>query len=170
MALARAATYCVLVVSSGHETVQLAIMLSSVGRASCGAIHRPVPRPCYDVLARQSLNHIRFISTTQDNRPFKNIEVEKEGHIEIISINCPEKRNCVNIETARELFSAFQSFKSSEEARVAILCGKGGTFCAGYDLTEVAAADHLGDVLLPYTNSGQAPMARCCCHFRCHLT
>ena len=136
-------------------------MLSSISRVACAAIHRPVPRPCCNVLINQSLNHIRkgqFSSATQDNRLFKNIEVEKEGHIEIITINRPEKRNCVNKETARELFTAFQNFKFDKVSRVAVLCGKGGTFCAGYDLTEVAAANRLEDVLVPYKSPGPAPM------------
>ncbi|RWS26959.1 hypothetical protein B4U80_02027 [Leptotrombidium deliense] len=65
---------------------------------------------------------------------------EKLEEITIISINRPNKRNCVNHETSRLLLQAFQDFEKDNTSKVAILCGKGGNFCAGYDLKEVSNA------------------------------
>jgi len=59
----------------------------------------------------------------------------------MVGINRAEVRNCVNYETACELVSAFQEFESSDDLRVAVLYGKGGTFCAGYDLKSVTEYD-----------------------------
>jgi len=60
--------------------------------------------------------------------------------ITLIGINRPEKRNCVNPETADELKSAFRAFESNPKSPIAILHGKGGTFCAGLDLGYLSTA------------------------------
>lgn len=138
-----------------------------ITRVVYAAIHRPAPRTCCNILSNQSLSPAflagkrPFSSKTQDNQspPFKNIEVATEGPVRIILINRPDKRNCVNKETASELFRAFLDYKKSNEAiKVAVLYGKGGNFCAGYDLAEVAAATCLEEILIPFDSPGQAPM------------
>jgi enoyl-CoA hydratase len=66
--------------------------------------------------------------------------VEKEGTTTVVSIDrFAEARNAVDPETARLLREAFFAFDKDEGQSVAILTGRGGTFCAGYDL-KVAAA------------------------------
>src|SRR3989454_5565304 len=68
------------------------------------------------------------------------VEVEKEGTTTIVSIDrFAEARNAVDPETARLLREAFLAFDGDAGQSVAILTGRGGTFCAGYDL-KVAAA------------------------------
>lgn len=64
---------------------------------------------------------------------------EAKGNIFFISINRPEKRNCVNRETAVRLRHAFSEFDERDDVAVAVLSGVGGNFCAGYDLSELAA-------------------------------
>jgi enoyl-CoA hydratase len=46
----------------------------------------------------------------------------------------PERRNAVDRETADALVAAFEAFERDDGARVAVLFGEGGTFCAGADL------------------------------------
>jgi len=70
-----------------------------------------------------------------------NIEILQQGEIWKISINRPEARNCVDRYTADQLEKAFQSFETDATARVAILTGEGGNFCAGADLKAVASGD-----------------------------
>jgi enoyl-CoA hydratase len=41
-------------------------------------------------------------------------------------------------ESAVRLYDAFESFENDQEARVAVLWGEGGAFCAGYDLKRAA--------------------------------
>jgi len=65
--------------------------------------------------------------------------VEELNRVTFIAINRPEKRNCVNPETARELITAFKTFEDNPDSPVAILYGKGGTFCSGYDLEYLAS-------------------------------
>lgn len=67
------------------------------------------------------------------------VVVEKEGPITIVSIDrFAEARNAVDPETAVMLREAFLAFDAEDGQSVAILTGRGGTFCAGYDL-KVAA-------------------------------
>jgi len=100
----------------------------------------------------------------QDDPSKKLVIVEKiqMSHIvTTIAINRPEKRNCVNHATAIELEKAFKEFEEDPESHVAILYGKGGTFCAGYDLSEVGEgnAEVLGsDNFNPFNTKGVGPM------------
>src|SRR5947209_17498601 len=67
------------------------------------------------------------------------VAVEKEGPITVVSIDrFAEARNAVDPETAVLLREAFLAFDADETQSVAILTGRGGVFCAGYDL-KVAA-------------------------------
>ena len=70
----------------------------------------------------------------------KLVVIENRGKVRLIGINRPEKRNCVNHETALELREAFDQFEKDDDSVVAVLHGIGGTFCAGYDLSELAEA------------------------------
>ncbi len=63
--------------------------------------------------------------------------VEKDGHVLIVTLNRPEKRNAVNCEVMCRLYDAWNEFDRDDELRVAILTGKGNTFCAGMDLSEI---------------------------------
>jgi enoyl-CoA hydratase len=67
------------------------------------------------------------------------VEVEKEGATTIVAIDrFAEARNAVDPETAVLLRDAFLAFDRDDGQSVAILTGRGGTFCAGYDLKAVA--------------------------------
>ncbi|MCP3986441.1 MAG: crotonase/enoyl-CoA hydratase family protein [bacterium] len=69
------------------------------------------------------------------------IRTERDGEIVTIVIDRPERRNAVDREHAEALASAFRAFEADEQARVAILAGDHGTFCAGADLKAVSQAD-----------------------------
>ena len=66
------------------------------------------------------------------------VRIEREEHVWTVTIDRPEVRNAVDGATARALVAAFRAFDADEEARVAILTGAGGHFCAGADLRTVA--------------------------------
>ena len=67
------------------------------------------------------------------------VRVEKQEHFWTVIIDRPEVRNAVDRETADQLTQAFADFDSDDEARVAVLYGEGGHFCAGADLKQVAS-------------------------------
>ncbi|KAJ8322139.1 hypothetical protein KUTeg_000610 [Tegillarca granosa] len=59
----------------------------------------------------------------------------------MIAINRPENRNAIDPPTAKLLYEAFKTFESDKESIVAVLHGKGGHFCAGWDLKALSKAD-----------------------------
>ena len=63
--------------------------------------------------------------------------VEKDGHVLTVTLNRPEKKNCVNSEVMCRLVDAWEQLDADPELRVAILTGKGDTFCSGMDLSEI---------------------------------
>jgi enoyl-CoA hydratase len=68
------------------------------------------------------------------------VAIDKDGPVTVVSIDrFAEARNAVDPETALLLREAFLAFDADESQSVAILTGRGGTFCAGYDL-KVAAS------------------------------
>lgn len=62
----------------------------------------------------------------------------RRGAVVTVAINRPEVRNAVNQETARRLLEELEAFDRDPNLNVAVLHGKGGNFCAGYDLKELA--------------------------------
>ncbi|KUL82637.1 hypothetical protein ZTR_09457 [Talaromyces verruculosus] len=69
------------------------------------------------------------------------VEVSKthEG-ITTITLNRPHRRNAIDHPTAEKLYYAILEFENDETQKIGILYGDGGTFCAGFDLHEVAKA------------------------------
>jgi len=63
--------------------------------------------------------------------------VEKDGPVLLVTLNRPEKRNAVNCEVMCRLYDAWQQLDAEDDLRVAILTGRGNTFCAGMDLAEI---------------------------------
>lgn len=63
---------------------------------------------------------------------------EKNGAVTTVILHRPEVRNAVDLETAIALHEAFEAFEADDDARAAVLWGKGGVFCAGADLKAVA--------------------------------
>jgi enoyl-CoA hydratase len=85
------------------------------------------------------------------------VAIEKEGPITVVAIDrFAEARNAVDPETAVLLRDAFLAFDADASQSVAILTGRGGTFCAGYDL-KVAARPRSADAPL-YDATAPGPM------------
>jgi enoyl-CoA hydratase len=62
------------------------------------------------------------------------VRTEREGPVLTITLVRPERRNAVDGPTALALRAAFEAFEADDSARVAVLTGAGGHFCAGADL------------------------------------
>ena len=58
-----------------------------------------------------------------------------------MTIDRPEVRNAVDVPTAQALADSFRCFDGDEQARVAVLTGARGSFCAGADLKAVAGGE-----------------------------
>ena len=70
-----------------------------------------------------------------------------------VILDRPQVRNAVDLPTATALAAAFAGFEEDQDASVAVLCGAGGTFCAGADLKAVGGPD--GNRVAP---DGDGPM------------
>jgi len=62
------------------------------------------------------------------------VSYRRVGHAAVIAIERPERRNAVDRATADGLLGAWRDFDADPDARVGILTGAGGFFCAGVDL------------------------------------
>jgi enoyl-CoA hydratase len=65
------------------------------------------------------------------------VRAERDGPVTTVVIDRPGVRNAVDGATAAALADAFREFDADDGASVAVLCGEGGTFCAGADLKAV---------------------------------
>ena len=70
----------------------------------------------------------------------KAVTIEKDGPVTTVILCRPERRNAVDRSTATALAEAFLAFEQDDDARVGVLFGDAGTFCAGADLKAVAGA------------------------------
>jgi len=66
------------------------------------------------------------------------IIVEKKDAVTTIIINRPQVRNALDREATTALARAIDGFEQDQNARVAVLYGAGGCFCAGADLKELS--------------------------------
>ena len=75
---------------------------------------------------------------------YKNIVLQKEDKIAIITINRPKALNALNTETLRELDLVIDEISRDDEIYVVILTGEGKAFVAGADITEMKDLDVMG--------------------------
>ena len=76
------------------------------------------------------------------------VDLERRGHVAIITLNRPEARNALNPEVIVRLAQAWQEVDDDDELRVAVITGAGDkAFCAGADLGQ----------LIPLTTGARQP-------------
>ncbi len=66
------------------------------------------------------------------------VRVEVRDEVWTVVLDRPARRNAVDRATAEALLDAFTRFEADPTAKVAVLWGAGGTFCAGADLKSIA--------------------------------
>ena len=67
----------------------------------------------------------------------KKISVEQRGHILLIGLNRPAKRNAFDVQMLGELADAYTKLENSEDLRCGVLFAHGEMFTAGLDLANV---------------------------------
>jgi enoyl-CoA hydratase len=70
--------------------------------------------------------------------------IEQRGHVLIVTMNRPERRNALSGEMLSIMVEAWDRVDNDPDIRVCILTGAGGYFCAGMDL-KAATAKPPGD-------------------------
>ena len=73
------------------------------------------------------------------SKSYETILVERRGAVAIVTINRPEKRNALNIQTRAEGAAVLDELRADDSVRVVILTGAGDkAFIAGADIAEFA--------------------------------
>jgi len=92
------------------------------------------------------------------------VRIEKKGKVWTVIHSRAQARNAMDPESADALTRAFLEFDADDAARVAVLYGEGGAFCAGWDLKYVSTLDEshpLGELDIPPAgprgNGGEIP-------------
>jgi enoyl-CoA hydratase len=65
---------------------------------------------------------------------FETLALTVEEHVATVTLNRPDKANCMNAALWRELQACFEWLDESDSVRAVILAGAGRHFCAGLDL------------------------------------
>ena len=63
------------------------------------------------------------------------LRIDDEGPVRVVTLDRPERKNAIPVTGWAELEDVFRDFEGSD-ARVLIVTGSGGDFCAGADLDE----------------------------------
>lgn len=66
------------------------------------------------------------------------LELEQQGSILTVWLNRPESRNAMSLNMVKAIRQVFKSIEKDESIRAVILRGKGGHFCAGGDIKDMA--------------------------------
>lgn len=75
---------------------------------------------------------------------FKNLLLEKDGHIAFITLNRPEVRNALDPQTWAEIRAAIKECRFDREVRVVIITGAGGkAFASGADIRSLRERETL---------------------------
>ena len=68
-----------------------------------------------------------------------NVRFAVTDHVALITIDRPQVRNAVDLETALGIAAALDQAEERDDVRAIVLTGAGGTFCAGMDLKAFSA-------------------------------
>jgi enoyl-CoA hydratase len=79
------------------------------------------------------------------------VTLERRGHILLIGVNRPEKRNAWDVEIIRAVAQAYTDLAAADDLRAGVVFGHGDMFTAGLDLASVAplVAEGRGTEILP---------------------
>ena len=66
---------------------------------------------------------------------YTTISVVREGAVDWLTLNRPERLNAIDATMVRELWDYFDALQSDYSRRVVVMRGAGNGFCAGLDLT-----------------------------------
>ncbi len=68
---------------------------------------------------------------------YRTLTLESDGHVRLVGLNRPEKRNAFNLAMLDELSAAYTQCEDDPDARCVLLFAHGAHFTAGLDLAEV---------------------------------
>ena len=85
---------------------------------------------------------------TATDPTLETVTLERDGHVLVMGLNRPEKRNAFNVAMLADLSRAYALLESDETLRAGVLVANGDHFTAGLDLVDVG----------PYIAAGRDPL------------
>jgi len=80
--------------------------------------------------------------------------VETRGHVRVLTMNRPHRRNALSQRLVHEMLVAFVEANADPEIRVIVLTGVGDlSFCSGADLKDRRESDDEGKPFIPFTQN-----------------
>ena len=73
----------------------------------------------------------------QEAATFRELTVVREGHLAVVTLNRPQRRNALSLELMQELIRCLDEIGGNREVRAVILAAAGRVFCSGHDLSEM---------------------------------
>src|SRR5688572_22002399 len=78
--------------------------------------------------------------------------VENRGHVRVLTLDRPERRNALSTPLQADLIEELLTCGEDGDVRAIVLTGTGPAFCAGFDLKEIREADQRGAHFRPPMN------------------
>ena len=83
------------------------------------------------------------------------VSLDRDGHVLVIGLNRPEKRNAFTLAMLADLSRAYALLESDETLRAGVLLAHGEHFTAGLDLVDVGPSIVNG--VAPFPDDGRDP-------------
>ncbi len=78
--------------------------------------------------------------------------VENRGHVRVLTLDRPERRNALSTALQADLVEELLSCAEDGDVRAVVLAGYGPAFCSGFDLEEIREGDRAGIRFRPPMN------------------
>src|SRR6478735_4762429 len=92
-------------------------------------------------------------STTVESKQETAVTVERRGHVLLMGLNRPTKRNAFNLAMLDQLAAAYHELETDDDIRCGVLFAHGDHFTGGLDLAEVGPVISQGE--LPFSRPGR---------------
>jgi enoyl-CoA hydratase len=89
------------------------------------------------------------------NLTLDTVSLERDGHVLIIGLNRPEKRNAFNVAMLADLSRAYALLENDDQLRAGVLLAHGEHFTAGLDLVDVGP--NIVSGVVPFPEDGRDP-------------
>jgi enoyl-CoA hydratase len=86
---------------------------------------------------------------TQTHRHESGLVVETRGHVRVLILDRPERRNALSTALQTDLIEELLACAEAPDVRAIVLTGTGPAFCAGFDLKEIRERDRRGERFRP---------------------
>jgi enoyl-CoA hydratase len=93
--------------------------------------------------------------TTAHDLSLDTVTLERDGHVLVMSLNRPDKRNAFNLAMIADLSRAYALLEADDSLRAGVLVARGDHFTAGLDLVDVGPAIAAGKD--PFPEGGRDP-------------